>query len=403
MNYSKFLLNKLIDKYEKSPLYTGKDKAIRDITIKFTEKEIPEYFSTISCDYEVINNICMDLELKGYFHIIWKNDQKGHIIEKITLNTHKTNEIYTFLNRREKNDIKKETIELLNLYKGKHNTSDIFIDDMINRINEDKALNKMINLDDINETKHILDGLIGVLSNNTDIFKRNLSARLYKDSKLLEIYENKIVKIIKTYHPEADEIDEDTDVLEEFNIFKNPVMIQFKGDIIFQLGENIYPVKPFINGMGVNSKDLDNISFMDNDKEFNIITIENLTTFNTFNFDNTVVIYIGGFHNHSSRTMLIKLKESCKNAKFYHWGDIDCGGLRIFKHLKQRTNIDFEPYNMDKETYLKYKEFGKQLKKSEIKILKAMKERKEYKVFYELIDSMLETGIKIEQESLILK
>ena len=88
--------------------------------------------------------------------------------------------------------------------------------------------------------------------NTSDIYKRQLSILIYNDSKMLEAYEGKIAKIIKLYHPEADEFDEESNILEEFNVFKNPTIIQFKGDIKFSIKPNEHYVRYFVTYVKLN-------------------------------------------------------------------------------------------------------------------------------------------------------
>jgi hypothetical protein len=81
-----------------------------------------------------------------------------------------------------------------------------------------------------------------------------------------------------------------------------------------------------------------------------VIGIENLTSFNRYVReidDGGVVIYTGGF---PSRPVLSTIKRlaACTSA-VWHWGDIDPGGVRIFRTI-ERVVPGLQPHMMDSAT-----------------------------------------------------
>ena len=85
-------------------------------------------------------------------------------------------------------------------------------------------------------------------------------------------------------------------------------------------------------------------------------------------------------------------------SEFYHFGNIDVGGLRILNHLRTKTGIDIKPLMMNKETLITNQKYCKSLTNNDIKALKDMLESSMYMEFYDLIQYMLSEGIKLEQE-----
>lgn len=76
-----------------------------------------------------------------------------------------------------------------------------------------------------------------------------------------------------------------------------------------------------------------------------VVTVENLTSFYQYVFEgpkNHLAIYLGGYHNRVRRLILLKLWEYFadrgSSPAFYHWGDMDLGGFRIWHHLKHNTS-----------------------------------------------------------------
>ncbi len=84
---------------------------------------------------------------------------------------------------------------------------------------------------------------------------------------------------------------------------------------------------------------------------------------------------------------------------FYHFGDIDAGGLYILNHLKRETGVDFKPYKMDINTIKMYAEFTRPLTENDRTRLLKLKNSE----YNEVVDYMLENNCKLEQEAIGIK
>ena len=83
---------------------------------------------------------------------------------------------------------------------------------------------------------------------------------------------------------------------------------------------------------------------------------------------------------------------------FYHWGDIDLGGFRIFNHLKSKTGIPFKPLYMDLATLKRYEQYALSIGSEYEKQLQELLNQVEYQDFYEVIRYMINKRIRLEQE-----
>lgn len=94
-----------------------------------------------------------------------------------------------------------------------------------------------------------------------------------------------------------------------------------------------------------------------------LLTIENLTSFNRHTRDirqpNVVVIYSGGFPSRPVIEAIKTIAAQAPNARLYHWGDIDVGGIRIFRNIEQRLGQHIVAHLMSPEIAELY---GKQAK-----------------------------------------
>ena len=136
--------------------------------------------------------------------------------------------------------------------------------------------------------------------------------------------------------------------------------------------------------------------------------------------DNEFVIYHGGMYGpikglffkkiyDASNEVLNELSNDdsnkasnrlSKNIEFYHWSDIDIGGFKIFARLK-RIIPSLKPYKMDVESFYSKKAYWKNMSEDYRKKLLEIKKQLDYNCFDDLIDEMLKTNSKLEQEAFI--
>lgn len=154
-------------------------------------------------------------------------------------------------------------------------------------------------------------------------------------------------------------------------------------------------------GFAVNKQNLQNMEITASKPVQTVITIENLTTFFRFKRENSLIIYLGGYHNHIRRLLLQKIYEVFTTARYDHFGDIDAGGFRIYYHLKEKTGIPFNLYKMDLETLKMYEKYGKKLTENDRKRLKKLKDTKIEESERQCVDHMLKYNVKLEQECII--
>lgn len=126
-----------------------------------------------------------------------------------------------------------------------------------------------------------------------------------------------------------------------------------------------------------------------------VITIENLTTFNTFNESDTLAVYLGGYHNSHRRSFIKKIYRDNPKAEYYHFGDIDAGGFYILLHLREKTGVDFIPYHMGISELKQYEDYTKKLTDNDVRRLTNLRNSE----FSEVVNYMLEHNCKLEQEA----
>lgn len=130
-----------------------------------------------------------------------------------------------------------------------------------------------------------------------------------------------------------------------------------------------------------------------------MITIENLTTFFGWAEEDSIIIYLGGYHNTVRRKLLQSIHQHMPTAQYLHFGDIDVGGFEIYEDLCRKTQITFKPYHMGIEELKTYAQYAKKLTVNDRKRLDELIEKcTENCEYRDVLAYMKEKGIKLEQE-----
>lgn len=388
-NYGNKLLNNLLNKYEKSKSFNNQNKTNQSFTL-IISKVFKKYLD--ENDYDTFNNINNDIALLVNLNFIVIVSSKNDFIEKIQLNKNKISDIYLYLAREPKKDIHQNISSILLGYLPNNEIIENFITHQLDNI----KLNKPIEFSNTDiELIDIINGTIYLINNTSEKYIRDASTNIYKDSKKLEKYKNKIQSLLYKYG----EYEDKEHIFEECGIVKTPTYIYLKGNAILEFGQETIDLSKLKSDIGLSTETIMNLKRVIV-KAKDIITIENLTSFYEFKTADNLVIYLGGFHNSIKRTFLKLISLNNKDKDYYHFGDIDAGGFYIYEHLCKKTEIDFKLYNMDLKTLIKYQDMTKPLTNNDIlRLKKLLVNGKNKKLYREVIEYMLDNNCKLEQET----
>ncbi len=398
----KIVINKLIDKYERSKIYTGDCKVNRNIFLLPTE-----VFTDYDSDFADVEKVSQfedelrELDEKGLIEISYDTN---YVVKKILSIPEKWDMYYSLLGRVTKKQIIVEQRDYLEdvLCNSEDTIILKFCEEQLKRLHQGKKLS--FSLD---ELKVIVELIKTIIANKTTLLERELSILKFGDSKVFEkCYKSKICSILRkygNYEERLEGIDVKSEaehiILEEYMIFANPSYIYFKGNgrIMFQDGHKISLNNDI--SIGLIS---DAISYIRNIEIYddNIVTIENLTSFNRYFAQNTFSMYLAGYHNSAKTNFLKLINQHNQRKNWYHFGDLDPDGFYILEHLKTTTNIDFESKFMNAEYLKKYKQYTKELAENDKVKAKNLIESGKYK---EVLEYMLENNCKLEQEIISLE
>lgn len=245
------------------------------------------------------------------------------------------------------------------------------------------------------------------------VWERVFSVRIFGDSKKFQkCYRQKMISALKDYSPyyedDMEEYDFEEEVLRGQEILKMHGILSYaqtlewKGAVQYTIdGGEMIDTSHQKYGIVLNTQTLEHalpIALPDCKK---IMTIENKANYESMVYcKDTLYIFCHGFFTPKERVFLKKLYNIVPDdCEFYHWGDMDFGGINIFLFIRKHIFPKLKPYRMGVD------DFKAALKRGAAVPLKSSARekllKKEAGPLSELKNIILETGQTIEQEMLL--
>ena len=385
MRYEKAILETILDKYERSRSFTGDNKKEQRFSVKLT-KMFPKYGDEAEYDLLTSLNSAVDeLESAG---LVYAKRKKNGLTDTVSLNTASLEEAYKYISRTPKAEVNDRLFALLDKYSDSNTLLSQYCEAQKQRL----ALNKRAEYfdGDLEEYEMVLKAVSNIFNVEEETFIRDYSVKVFGDSKAFEAVMGKVRRLLLQYGDFPDE----ESVFEDLNIIKNPGHVFIKGCAVIQISGQTIDLSRLNGDIAISSSLLPRINEIKVTGS-RVVTIENLTTFNTFSEDDAFVMYLGGYHNEHRRKFIKQIYSDNPNAEYYHFGDIDAGGFYILLHLREKTGVHFEAYRMGIPELIRYSSYTKKLTENDIKRLKKLLDSE----FAETVRYMLEHNCKLEQEA----
>lgn len=406
MNYEKYILNLLLDKYESSKsFYEGysrrrilykpeKDTALNTKLIRPSEKE--KFIKAIN-----------DLKVEKLIDFKWEKFEENNLVKEIWLiiGEQALSKAYSICDRESKSSVSSQIVEIAETQLMTVKTE--WIKTIYqNIVDEAKQKGKQwkfpLQIDQTIEISKVLS----MLDNNAhvNINKRLLSVRLFSDSKYFEKnVQKKLLQILNRYLFDWNETElTDKEKLQQIGIGYSPEIMYFAGPVSLVLidGQTI-DCSSFKSGYYLGADMLSKVKKVECADLDKILTIENLTNYYWYlqreHNEKCLVIYTGGFITKNQSQLLEKLAVK-ENVETYHWGDIDLGGFRILLQIKT-VMPKVQPLKMDLNTFEKYSDARKKVSSEYIQRVRSAMEQEEFGMFYDVLNRIVETKQILEQEA----
>ena len=391
------ILDALLDRYENSRSYTGENKVNQ--TFRVLVRDIwPEYLDDFT-DVADIEEFSKQVEQLEKEDLIYVRRQKNNEIISLVANKDYIAEYYRLLNRKEKKTLIDEEVRMYQNYSEDHSALGAFCKKQMDLLTAGKKTQYQKERAEI-----YLRLLKRIIINDHELYERELSVHVLGDSKAFEnSYRRSVCKILRTYGDYEDIIrgeDEERNIelliLEKHKIYPNPGYIYFKGRASVLLDDgDVFELNKDLP-MALSTDYLDRVIKIC-PKENRVLTIENLTSFHRFMQKGFFCIYLAGYHSVRISKYLNKIDKP-EEKEWLHFGDLDPDGYMILRNLRNKSGLDFSPYQMNEEILSLYKKYSRRLEEQDkVKANTLIAEG-----FYpNVLNYMLENDIKLEQEIIV--
>ena len=395
MEYSKDIISRLLDIYERRNGYAKRPEELRSIQFEVS-KEYPIYKDRYDNEkYRDINTAIEKNVAAGL--IIAEKDQIGRY-SKIKLNIARVDDCYALLKR---TSIPDQCKKVLSVLEKANNAECLLIGRIVSDFCEQIKAYKKLPYDlgyDARRVGEVLQVLEAVTKLTSETYIRNFSTALFKDSKRFQReYRSTTESILFNY---TDDVVEKDDILGYYNLYENPTYVLIKGNARICFDESAIELSEMPGGIALSNGSLAGIHKI-SVKADKVITVENLTTYHDCDEQDTVYIYLGGYHNTSKQKLLELIYENNGDKEYYHEGDLDVYGFLILKNLIDKTQIPFKPLFMDLGTIERFYRAGlyKNLSARDRKVITSKKDG-QLSAYKDVLEYMLANDCKVEQESI---
>lgn len=394
------ILNALLEKYEKSRVYQSQTEQQRRILLK------PKDFKKINFeDYEkktAFFEALEELKIEGVIDYEWVLYEKGNLVSKIWLiqNLECVKRAYQIIGKIPTYVEHYDTMEIIKSTKfNYYSWMETLRQELIKTFEQTGKFGQLLTSDqDLNHK--IIKCLIELERlSGEPIHERIFSVLVLGDSKAFQkLIKPKLLTWMKRYIDDFN----DTDPMSYVGIMTNPELLFFCGPLIIYFNEGIYDASFFTNGATVLSHYVDEIIRLDMHTVKKVIFIENRTTYEValrHRSEDMLLVYHGGFAGKLKHGFFKKIFDCSQDTVFYHWSDMDLGGVRIFKALKNTIPV-LEPIFMDRKTLEDYYDSSKPMTSAYRDKVKNAMEKEEDPQIKEMLKVCYDMGVRLEQEAI---
>lgn len=400
MKYEEKILTYLVDNYRKSKKDSGDNKINRRTQVK--PEKLYKKYNANDGDFEEISKFNRAVEsLSKLGFIISVKENFGTQIQCIYLVDERIQDVEQYLTNRYGYVSKDMQIERLQNIVDKYKSASFICqkecDRLLEYISERKVPKNIDELDDI------LRAVAFIEKNQEDLYMREVSMKVYGDSKFFENTTLQPVCNILRKHSNRDFKDYEMldEILLDYHIAKEPQKLCIKGKAIINISGKEVDISGFSEGVEFQTSELINIqAIMLMASRF--MTIENRTSYLRYHKDDVVTFYLGGYANRYQRDFIKIVHASNRDVCYLHFGDIDAGGFWIHHNLCEVTGVNFELFSMSVNE-LENCEYASCLHKLTNNDRVRLQELKPIDTYKEVVQYMLSNNVKLEQEIISLR
>ena len=400
MKYEEKILTYLVENYRKSKKDSGDNKTNRRTQVK--PEKLYRKYNANDGDFEEISKFNLAVEYLtdlGFVNSV--KETFGTQVQCIYLIDERILDVEQYLSEMFGYVSKDMQIEMLRNLVDKYRNSSPICEKECTRLLENIAERKVPK--NIDELDDVLKAVAFIENNQEELYMREMSMKVYGDSKYFENVTLQPVCSMLRKHSKRDIKDDEMfdEILLDYHIVKEPQKLCIKGKAIINILGKEVDISVFSEGIEFQTSDLVNIKSIKLMAP-NFMTIENRTSYLRYAKDDVVVFYLGGYANRYQRDFIKTVYTYNKDVCYLHFGDIDAGGFWIHHNLCEVTGVNFELFSMSVDE-LKNIEYASCLHKLTDNDKLRLRELKSIDVYEKVIQYMIDNNVKLEQEIISLR
>lgn len=388
------ILNELLDRWEQP----GRQRVVR---VRLNERDHAAYYSTQDVAMRRdTNDALQQLSAQNLVRLHWRKWEEHNWLSAIDLVPENANAVYALVQRTPRRSQEDALRELLSAQTPRVGWHTDFLAWARTQLDTHRSI-APLDLNTPRENQDLLRALAALADLSAPTLERKLSVQLFGDSKRLKDLLRPMLAVLRRHDPNAAEYgDDDGALLRAHQLERVPEYVQLSGSLVLQTATTQLDLTPFVPSVALSAATI-RAARVGACPVHAIVTIENATSFSEFvaiRPNHVLAIFTGGF---ASPTLMALLKNICTvnpTVSFYHWGDLDVGGLRILAHLQSHVG-NVTPLAMDADTFTQFQAHAQKLNAKERDVLIQLQAHSLLNDGVEVIQAMLSANRKLEQEA----
>lgn len=350
----KFILESLLNQYERSQSYGQSGPWRRDFILRVGEKSLPDHFGSSGLiRRNALVQAAERLAQEGATRLRYERSFGENFLREIRLGSAELDIAYG--KATEEFDFVPLALALQALTERAQKLSAQvpWMQDFLKKVIHGASIADLSILGMQRERfkknlREALDALAAAtaLSEGVDMWERMLSERLFHDSKRLTAIRTTVANFLTRADPRWDEFSED-DVLPAYGLRRRPGVLICAGGAKIQRNGRTYDLLDFVPvahlpsawamelADGVATGQVNTVTTIENEYPF-LAYVESCGGPQGLVSCGEFVIYTGGFPAPPLTQFLVAISQRCPKIQFRHYGDADLGGLRIWWFLRSR-------------------------------------------------------------------
>ncbi len=413
------ILHDLLDAYERRRLRPSAhtEHPTRSIRYVLAGTSLPDYHSQIDpSPRQIANEQLQQLERLSLVKLDWLPGETGHLLASVTLVPEGADALFAWLGRTPE---AVRRARLMDSLLGERFRFDGWrltaVQGSLDQIKAGKSPSPF-SLTDEAFNRDLLTALAALDQVKEETPYRVFSVRVFNDSKRLEDLLGALCTLARRGNLDWRDWSND-EILRELNLTANPTHIYLHGP--WRLADDagqVISLGEFDPSVGLPAAQAHHVRRVSVEAG-HVVCVENPTAFYelvrhakgkpteapALSSGRLAAICLWGNPSPACRHLLRRLVAELPEAvPLYVWADIDYGGLNILAHLREQVSPRFEPYRMDVETLEAHARWARPLTTGDARNLNRLASRASLADMRPLLVHMLERGLKLEQEAIIL-